>query len=208
MEEIVKAFEAKKAEFEADRFWGDYYEDYLMQMKWIKPKRIKDHEKYEIEEVGSWYEDEIISNIFSDLIQQIPDVDKKNARTYIIDHFENLEIPDKMLEKIALFLLFNVERQKDGTVSEIVFQDYALNIYNGSKYFYRDFEDVIQYVLIVKYDKIWEYAMRNISKSIGEILEELLEAKYMYFDDLETHYWIGETIMESEKCILGCNHMG
>ena len=208
MEDILKAFEAKKEEFKADRFWGEDYEYFLAQMKWIQPKRIKDHEKYEIEEVGSWYEDEILSNIFSDVIQQIPDIEKKKAGKYIMEHYESLKITDKMLEKVALFLLFNVERQKDGTVSEMVFQNYVLNVYNGDNWFYSGFDELVQYILIANYDAIWEYAIKNINKSIGEVLEELLEAKYMYFDDLETHYWIGETIMESEKCILGCNHMG
>ena len=56
------------------------------------------------------------------------------------------------------------------------------------------------------------FAVKYADVSLGEIAETLFDklygAKYMYFDQMETHYVIAEVIKESENCVLGCNHMG
>lgn len=42
----------------------------------------------------------------------------------------------------------------------------------------------------------------------GELLEEALDARYMYFNEMECSYFGYQAIKELPECILCCNHMG
>lgn len=44
--------------------------------------------------------------------------------------------------------------------------------------------------------------------SAGEILERVYGTPYMFYDQLETHYWIIDAVAQLPECLYSCNHMG
>ena len=92
---------------------------------------------------------------------------------------------------------------KEKEIEEWIINYISINLEN-----YYMFDKILYEILLNNYDRVSQCAKKYANVPAGVILENILEAKYMYFDDGETHYLIADVIKESQYCIYGCNHMG
>ena len=222
MEEIQKAFEARKGEILSEEWYNEEaYEQFLYWMKSIKPTPIREHELSAIFEVAGWYRNYIYKNIFEGKLGEGITIDWEDFWKWeklLLKRLEEIGLTDEMLEQLVMVLMLECideknyctgknwkDRYGDDKVSEETIADYLLDVVSQEVYLG---DEILLFAVWGYYDKVLACALKWAYKPAGEILEELLGAKYMYFDSMETHYLIGETIEASPNCILGCNHMG
>ncbi|MBR1597869.1 MAG: hypothetical protein IJ661_03020 [Lachnospiraceae bacterium] len=58
------------------------------------------------------------------------------------------------------------------------------------------------------YYRILELLKEFDGKRFGDLLSYVLGAGYMYFNNYELHYYIGDIIRDSGNCVYSCEHMG
>ena len=124
--------------------------------------------------------------------------------------FENayMEIPNPF-EKGDVVHVVGTDRYRGGKVTETEISNY---LWEALRYEGPFHDELAYYIMTVDFEKFFGFAVKYADVSMGEIVEAIFEklfgAKYMYFDEVETHYIIGDTIKESDSFVLGCNHMG
>ena len=124
--------------------------------------------------------------------------------------FENayMEIPNPF-EKGDVVHVVGTDRYRGDKVTETEISNY---LWEALRYEGPFHDELAYYIMTVDFEKFFCFAVKYADVSMGEIVEAIFEklfgAKYMYFDEVETHYIIGDTIKESDSCVLGCNHMG
>lgn len=169
-------------------------------------RRLKDHELYKLEEVYNWYywgKDDMMtkkSYEFNDSEQELA------AADIVIEAIFELERTIRMDNWDPDSSEWNLPPQKNSMTAEEIenWIDHAFdkkmfpNI--GSRHLDWISDD---------FERIREAAIKCQMIPVGELLEKLLDAKYMYFRDYEIHYIIADAIKEHlDLWVCGCTHMG
>ena len=63
-------------------------------------------------------------------------------------------------------------------------------------------------LVTANFDRFQEQLLTFADTLPGDVLAVVMDAGYMFFDDIETHYVVGDAFSEDELCLYGCNHMG
>lgn len=182
--------------------------------------RIEKFPTYAILEVYEWYYmDELLGK---SVISVLEEAAKKND-------YEN--IPEDILHKIACTFVLEylgafIDRWSD-EFNDILTHDLLENIitrinenggYDINKYlaFFpfddeesareKEFIEYVERVFFAHHGMILGYIMQMEGRSVGSLLEEIVEAKYMYYDGSECY--VGNYLMDFDGCVLGCSHMG
>lgn len=226
MDDIYKSFENKKDSILAEEWYDeDDYEMFLDWLKWIKPTPIREHNMRDLYSVLGWYEE----NIYKKVLEKVIDFDSIKWKYHIsevydqvIEKLSKITLTDEIFEVFAMIMVaeciehINYDRERNwrdryrgDKVTEIEISNYLWEVLRYEGPFH---DELAYYIMTVDFEKFFDFAVKYADVSMGEIVEVLFEklfgAKYMYFDDVETHYIIGDTIKESDSCVLGCNHMG
>lgn len=225
MGEIYQAFEKKKHEILTKKWYDEEdYNEYLDWLKGIKPIPIHEHGIDELTEVLGWYEDEILAKIFEkgvDAEIKISEDEYWHLKPETEEALEKCHFTDESLEQIMRIMIVDCIYEdyphmvlKDGSIQRLDYvsreaiQNHLVEILSYERCCCHIFIFIVSHY----YEKVWELAEKFANRPVGEIVEELFVslygARYMYFDDYETHYLISNTIGESPICVLSCNHMG
>ena len=188
------------SDIEEDQYWDRQF------IEGFSVKRIKDHDLREILETAEWYADDIINMIVQDdcEIENLPkDVIRKLAHFSVLLlinynfhnnlYYNQYKFDSKLREKSERLGADEIERL---IFKEIICQrlfDRYIFLYN---------------LYILRNEEMTEFAKECAGVTAGEILEEVVDAKYMYFDNRECSYLGYQALKELPECILCCNHMG
>lgn len=231
MKAIIKAFEAKKNEIENEE-WGVF--DYKTLRSWIgeiKPKKFRDWPGYSLREVFLWYFDDLMSSIanLSEIYKSFSKCKSYEERLDCMKKLSSVNFDDMELKHISVcfvieYIDYIVEK---GALSDYISGKYSKDKYEENlifkydkwikeipeyigEYYWRldDYQEIIHECFFSNYERAVALMKEFDGKHLGDLLAFLFGAEYMYFDDNETVSDIGNTIMESENCVCGCNHMG
>ncbi len=76
------------------------------------------------------------------------------------------------------------------------------------KYVMEEWNDELYPFVTTHYDRFREQLLSFADTPLGDVLAAAMEAGYMYFNSMETHYVVGDAFAEDELCLYGDNHMG
>lgn len=220
----VEAAIARRLSYPARSKWEE--EDY----EWIKDmgnyiigKRFSEYALEELFEVLHWYEEELLANMFGiELCDDyfMNDEWKKSLNEAICKTKITEEIEKRLAAK---FILEVYEGDYDGLVWDAKANSSMKSMDEKLKTVSYDFvckevweylgnwyhsDDVLYNFYLDNLEKILTYAKAFEGKALGELMECLFDAKYLYFNDMETHYIICEALKEAGICLYSCGHMG
>jgi len=218
---IFKDFDKKKLEEAAkkrmqeptDIYEEDYVSDLMNHVRWFSNQvmEFKDMDIDALTEIFSWYEMEILSSILGEKVEY-PMFEREQLPELL-----EREFSEEQWKRLTAFLVFGMydqyrlgffgeygrithEQERIITAEKLdeVFEIYLLE----------GWYEVFYEFIVNKLEKLRATAQAFVGKDYGEILAELYEAKYVYFDDMETHYIIEEVVMKTGLCEYACCHMG
>ena len=226
MDEIYKKFENNKHKILTEEWYDEEdYEMFLDWMKSIKPTPIREHDMEALYGVLSWYEE----SIYNKVLEKIIDMKSVKWNYYdpkgcdrLIEELSKTTLTDEIFEVFAIIMVtecighINYERERDWMVrfradkaTEIEISNY---LWDAMGYKHSIHDELMYYIMTADFERFFSFAVKYADMPLGEMVESLFErlfdAKYMYFDSMETHYVIADIIEESDNCVLGCNHMG
>lgn len=198
---------------------------FLDWLKWIKPTLIKEHDMEALCEVLGGYEENIYIKVFEKLIDMNSvkwDYGYSEGYEKLIEELSKVTLTDEIFEVFAIIMVtecighVNYDRERNWNdrfrsdkATEIEISNY---LWEAMGYQCSTHDELMHYIMTVDFEKFFAFAVKYADVPMGEMVEALFErlfgAKYMYFDDMETHYVIADVIKESDNCVLGCNHMG
>lgn len=183
------------------------------QMSCVIGTRFKEYQAWELMEVYSWYREELLSKLLN------------------IEMWKDDDIYEEWNEKIMHALR---ESSCEGDVGKRLSVMFILDIYYEDL-FLRDIESSRNQKVSFDYiysevwehisswnradDTFYEFFLNNMEaffdnvkafdgQLIADVMEYLFDAQYLYFNEMETHYFICETLKEAGLCEFGCGHMG
>lgn len=193
-------------------------------MPHIVGKRFKEHDIRDLFTVYEWYRRDLISKILG--------IERWNYRrercNYRREEYDNWrkEVRDKLPKEI----------HADSDIDKKWTAIFVLDIYSSYWWSKRDsWKMGGEISLDILNSQIWEYLgswdivmkenelhllyMNNAEqlldmakvfagKQLGDVMEYLFEAQYLYFDSTETHYLIKEALEDAGLCLYSCCHMG
>lgn len=177
---------------------------------------IRDQPKGALDEVFEWYIDDIWKMIFQDYPKLDSLTDKRSPPISIEEFLSRLKkrkISEKQWKKIAaIFVLKIIMYKKRETLDREEIEDdmwRALGEKTKPTYYFEDDELVLSFLIQNHAEEILKYALEYADVQEGVILEELLDAKYMFYDEMDVSGFLNcDRVIKSPYCILGCNHMG
>lgn len=172
---------------------------FLDWLKRIKPTPIREHNMRDLYTVLGWYEE----NIYKKVLEKVIDFNTIKWKYHIS------EVYDQVIEELSKIILTDEIFEVFAMIMVTEISNY---LWEALRYEGPFHDELAYYIMTVDFEKFFGFAVKYADVSMGEIVEAIFEklfgAKYMYFDEVETHYIIGDTIKESDSCVLGCNHMG
>lgn len=219
---------ADKFDYEMfNRYYGGGAEIFNVMCGQLLP--IREHPLEDILEVYNWYSEDILSIAVyghhpSD--KEPKKVDQKELCQMISDKALSENAALKLTGIIALeYLQYWRNRERfhfdwGFTYSDSVQRNdkdhYVLTTENIQEHLWHFFECQDLFLpgsCFYQFIEVYLSELENMLKhyagmTIGEILEEVIDAHYMYFDYQETHYLYADAIIECPECLFGCNHMG
>ena len=160
--------------------------------------RIKDHDLRDILETANWYSDDIINMIVPDdcEIEDLPKVVLRRLAHFsvllLMSYKPGVRYPDSRDNEKTI----DADEIEQLIISEILCQE-----------FYNYYPLILDQYLL-RYEEMTGFAKECAGITAGELLEEALDAKYMYFSEMECSGFGYRAIREIPECILCCNHMG
>lgn len=187
-------------------------------MPHIIGKRFKEHEIRDLFEVYMWYREDLISKILGitvwnnwekhdewreEVNAKIPkdiqtdnDIDRKLTAIFVLDLYH--------MYWLSEFDDWLTSDRADVKISLKILESQLWN-YLGSWYIE---DNEMQLLYVCNAEQLLEAAKIFDGKQVADVMEFLFEAKYLYFDELETHYLIQEALEEAGLCLYSCCHMG
>lgn len=162
---------------------------------------LSEFEEEDLLEVFEWYEHKIYENIFGEEVTLNPGK-------------EILRKVEEKLRPVTLILMFLCVTQKwiygryntvPGKILQKEFEQYIWDMLLNPFFLY---DEVLEYAVCNYCTEIVEIAKEYENMHVGDILSELLGAKYMYFSELETPSEKDKWLRSIKDCIYACNHMG
>ena len=68
--------------------------------------------------------------------------------------------------------------------------------------------NVLRVFYLNNIEQLLKEAKQFEGKQLGDVMESLFGAQYLYFDGLETYFFLDKVLEETGLCLYSCNHMG
>ena len=210
-ETVKKAVERKLSVLPKNERDARYYESLREWVPYIVGNRFCEYTLPDLMEVYSWYRVDVLckwldikdckdsilrcSEIKSALSEKVyvSGEDKKWCAMFVLDIYEDY------LYEIGIW----ETREK----SEISFDFLSTRVWEYMQS-WNIGDNLLQSFYMDNVEQLLNDAKQFEGKQIADVMECFFEAKYMYFDTMETNYLISEALEEAGVCLYSCCHMG
>lgn len=192
--------------------------------KWVKEwgksiegKRFCEYKARDLFEVASWYEDELVSKIYNvDIYEDFRQYDEWKEKLNSAINSGSLPV-DEEKRLVAKFIIDIYEifyRKTDAWISYMSEECLMVSweVLNEEIWEYLGCwnrqDNVLDNFYMNNIEKLLSSAKEFDGKTFGEVVECFFDAKYLYFDEMETHYLLCEALESTDFCLYSCGHMG
>lgn len=203
---IRKAIELRTSGYPGNKWEAENYE-------WIRefPPDIigKKFEEYEIRilvEVYEWYQNEILYAILG-----IPQKEykQKELENYILERGGKEEVRKKLSAMFVMDIYDEFWRYRGLDDKDMIISYEFVSNELWEEFGTWDFvNDALNLYYIDNINKILDDVKSFNGMSFAEMMEYIFDAKYLYYNSIETHYLVCEALSEAGLCTFYCNHMG
>lgn len=210
-DEIKKAVEKRLSVPPEDDFEAYYYE--VAKSTDIVCKRFKEHSLRILFAVFDWYYNDVRCVLLGLDYEHFRENGRKELLLEMEDRLAKLKLNEEnYMRWTAMFIMdiYSFALEYDTIIEEEsknLMVDYDFINSNLGKFLH-----LCKMSNGGFYFNNMEQLMMNIKdfegKQLGDVMEILFDAKYLYFDENETIYYIEEALIDAGICMYTCVHMG
>lgn len=220
-DDIAKTIK-KMIDEDENNFWDENYIFEQFDQVCNNIKRIKDHDIWNLDELYGWYPIPGMDGEVFKLFWGEKNHDEKEF-TPDQEEFFRQNLTDKDVDEMAVFIIQDMLsygfRDEDGhreiknSVTAKQIEEYLIPFRDKPEEMTERRPTIEKWIRYCGYERTLDAMLKYADVSYGEITEMLIEkkygAKYLYFDEEETHYIIPEAIQKhTDSLVAYQTHMG
>lgn len=181
----------------------------------IEGKRFKEHCTSNLWEVFSWYREEVICDIlgikYKKLYYNYKDEYEKNYFK-VIEELEKQVYEAEKCKKLTALFIMDVYKHFFEYSREVVRISISYDFMKLHVWEYLDCweqqDEITKEFYLENIGELMKHAREFDGKDLGDVMEVLFDAQYLYFDDLETDDLIFEALRNAGLGLYASGHMG
>jgi len=214
-----------------NNMWKRCKEDWNRILETIRP--VREWEEDELFEVYRWYTHD---QFYRGLLPDFPEQREESGyieyevriaeERRIAEEIAQKNVSEDIFRKMAgILLLYYMEDRwrwdpdRESSPQRLTYEDMfekvpkLIKVNKGIQHWNQFTGDMEEDPILFAYakfhlDDMMVYFPEYEGLSAGEILERVYGTPYMFYDQLETHYWIIDAVAQLPECLYSCNHMG